>query len=550
MKRSRSRWPTAGKTVQPTPSNDNAMVDKNDITRTISRNAVYTILYNVWYLGSRLVMTPLILAYVTIQEYGLWSYCFVVLSYLALTAFGFNNTYIRYAADYRSRNENEKLNAMLSTGIITMLGISLVLFPLFWFSVPWLLKVLGIDTALHKTAHGLLVGTAAIFVLNFCLSGYQYVLEGEQKIALVRKIHLVASVLEIVLIILFFHMGLGVFALLWAYAARLSLVIVLCIYYANRVFPFLRMCIRCYSRDALGKFMGFGNQMNLLGLLSLLINSMDRIFITRILNLEAVGIYEIGRKLPNIGLMLPSSIAGTMMPAASHLEGSDQHDKLKQVYVTATRYLMILSTVPYAFLIIFASRLIEVWVGPGYGGAVVVMQVLAVGTFINLFTGIGTACVRGIGKPIIEIRYMALSAVLIIALLPFAIPRWGITGAAWAYCVGQTAGSLYFLWQANRLFQVRWPRFVKEVLEPVAIILLMGAPPFFFCELLWPDGGASRWLGLGILLAAGLIYVLFCLAALCIFQKRLFSNDERRKMSSLKIPHPFLGIWQKLWRTA
>ncbi|UCD32314.1 MAG: hypothetical protein JSV38_16440, partial [Desulfobacterales bacterium] len=88
------------------------MAEKDDLAKTISRNSLYTVIYNVWYLGSRLILTPLILAYVTIEEYGLWSYCFVVLSYLALTAFGFNNTYIRYAADYRSRNENDKLNAL------------------------------------------------------------------------------------------------------------------------------------------------------------------------------------------------------------------------------------------------------------------------------------------------------------------------------------------------------------------------------------------------------------------------------------------------------
>jgi O-antigen/teichoic acid export membrane protein len=130
---------------------------------------------------------------VTIEEYGLWSYCFVVLSYLATTAFGFNNTYIRYTADYRSRNENEKLNQLVSTGLITMICFSAVLFSALWFLVPRILTLLGIDTALHETASALLLGTAAIFVLNSSLAAFQNILEGEQKIALVRKIFLVAS---------------------------------------------------------------------------------------------------------------------------------------------------------------------------------------------------------------------------------------------------------------------------------------------------------------------------------------------------------------------
>lgn len=524
-------------------------MEKDNIARTISKNSLFTVVYNVWYLGSRLVLTPLILSYVTIEEYGLWSYCFVVLGYLALTAFGFNSTYIRYAADYRSRNENEKLNELLSTGMISMITFSAVLFALFWLLLPWLIRVLGIDPSLRRTAQNLMIGTAAIFVVNFTLAGYQSILEGEQRIALVRKIHLIASILEIVLILLFFKMGMGVFSLLWAYSARLVLVIVSTFYYAHKVFPFLKLRFRYFSRDALKKFTGFGNQMNLLGFLALVINSVDRILITKLMNLGAVGMYEIGRKLPNIGLMLPSSIAGTVMPAASHLQGSAQHERLKRIYLDATRYLMIFSSIPYIYLIIFASQIIEVWVGKGYALAVLVMQVCAVGTFINLLTGIGTACVRGIGKPKYEIQYMALSVVIIVASAPFLIHAMGVVGAALAYTLGQTAGSIYFLQLANRLFDVSWKQFAAKVLTPIVLICLLGIPPFLACNAAWKAFGVSRWSGLAVLFASGVAYVLISLGAFVLFQKKLFSDEERKNLSSLRLPSPIGRFWLKLWRT-
>jgi O-antigen/teichoic acid export membrane protein len=540
--------PVSSKKAKERMMNDEK-IDKEDLTKTVSRNSVFTVIYNVWYLGSRLVLTPIILSYVTIEEYGLWSYCFVVLSYLALTAFGFNSTYIRYAADYRSRKENDKLNELISTGLITMLSFSIVLFSFFYFLVPWLLNLLGIDSGLHQTARGLLLGTAAIFVLNFSLAGFQYILEGEQRIALVRQIHLVASVIEIALIIIFFENDLGVYSLLWAYAVRLAFTIILCTFFAFRVFPFLHVSYKLYRKEALKAFTGFGNQMNLLGLLSLLINSADRIFITRILHLEAVGMYEIGRKLPNIGLMLPSAIAGTLMPAASYLEGSSQHDRLKRLYLSSTRYLMMLSSIPYAFLIFFAPQIIEVWVGQGYHMSIHVMQILAIGTFINLFTGIGTACVRGIGKPKYEIKYMTISAILILTLSVPLIKKLGITGAAWAYCIGQTVGSLYFLRLANRLFEVSWMRFLQKVLPPVLLMFGIGLPAKVLCHVLWVAGEPSRWLKLGIVIVVGLFYVILSLLVFNIFQKYFFSEDERQKISSLPVPAPAGSIWKRLWRT-
>lgn len=528
---------------------DNGSIDKENLAKTLSRNSLFTAVYNLWYLGSRLVLTPIILSYVTIEEYGLWSYCFVILSYLATTAFGFNNTYIRYTADYRSRNENGKLNELLSTGLITMIAFSAVIFCALWLLIPILLTLLGIDTALQETARKLLLGTAAIFVLNSSLAGFQFILEGEQRIALVRKILLVASVIEIALILVFFETGFGVFALLWAFVVRLAVTIVLCIFFAYRVFPFLRISLKLYRREALKAFMGFGNQMNLLGLLALLINSLDRIFITRILHLQAVGIYEIGRKLPNMGLMLPGAIAGTLMPAASHLEGSSQQQRLGRLYLASTRYLMMLSSIPYAFLILFAPQIIETWVGTGFDESVYVMQILAAGTFINLFTGIGTACARGIGKPKYEIQYMTLSTLLILATAVPLIHRLGIAGGAWAYCIGQSVGSVYFLWRSNRLFEVSWPRFLQKVLPPVVMMFAMGLPANMLCNFLWPAGDPSRWLNLAILVVVGLFYVALSLLILNIFQKRFFSSDERQKISALPIPGAFGGIWKRLWRT-
>jgi O-antigen/teichoic acid export membrane protein len=211
---------------------------------------------------------------------------------------------------------------------------------------------------------------------------------------------------------------------------------------------------------------------------------------------------------------------------------------------------MMLSSIPYAFLIFFAPQIIETWVGRGYPQSVYVMQILGVGTFINLFTGIGTACVRGMGKPRYEIQYMMVSAILILVLAVPLIRQLGIAGAAWAYCIGQTVGSLYFLWLANRLFDVSWPRFVKKVLPSVFMMFAMGLPSTILCNFLWPLAEHSRWLKLGILAVVGIFYVMISLVVLNLFQQLLLSNEERKKILSLPIPGTANGIWKRLWRSA
>ena len=106
---------------------------------------------------------------------------------------------------------------------------------------------------------------------------------------------------------------------------------------------------------------------------------------------------------------------------------------------------------------------------------------------------------------------MTLSTLLILATAVPLIHRLGIAGGAWAYSIGQTVGSVYFLWRSNRLFEVTWPRFLQKVLPPVVTMFVMGLPANMLCNFLWPAGDPSRWLKLGILVVVGLFYVALCL---------------------------------------
>ena len=43
---------------------------------------------------SRVGLPPIILSYVSLEEYGIWATCFIVISYLGMSTFGIANVYI------------------------------------------------------------------------------------------------------------------------------------------------------------------------------------------------------------------------------------------------------------------------------------------------------------------------------------------------------------------------------------------------------------------------------------------------------------------------
>jgi O-antigen/teichoic acid export membrane protein len=505
---------------------------KTNLHKKVSINSLYTAMFNIWYLGTRLALVPFILSYVSIEEYGLWTYCFVILSYIGLAAFGFNTTYIRYAADYRSRGEDHKLNELLSTGLISMTLFSAIVFPVLYCFSSEILGVLGVGTDLYQVALDLFLGSAVIFMLNFSFSGFQNILEGEQRIDLVRKIQWFASFIEIALLLLFLTKGLGVISLLWAYGIRYLIILCLNIFFAYKIFPLLRVSIFAYSREALNKFLHFGGRLQLIGFLSILNQSIDRIFIAKFLQLEAVGFYEASRKLPNIGMTLPSAVAGSMIPAAAHLQGINQQTQIKNAVLIGTRYLMALSSIPYAALIYFAPLIIETWLGSEFVSIVPVMQILALGTFINLISALGTACLRGTGDTKIETQYMGISLVLLLVMAPLALNTFGLVGIASAYCFSQVAGTIYFLVRSNRQFEISREQFVEMILWPIAIIFLAGMPLFLICQYSIDLNQISRWEGGGLIIALILGQGCSLFLAVMLFKERLLLDVEKQKLKT------------------
>ena len=82
------------------------------------RNTVVSTGGRLLYLLTRVGLPPLILHYVSLEEYGLWSTCFLLISYVSMGAFGVSNVYIRYVAEYSVKDQFDSINGLVSTGLV------------------------------------------------------------------------------------------------------------------------------------------------------------------------------------------------------------------------------------------------------------------------------------------------------------------------------------------------------------------------------------------------------------------------------------------------
>ncbi|NTU52432.1 MAG: oligosaccharide flippase family protein [Chlorobiaceae bacterium] len=338
------------------------MSQKENAQKKLAGNALSGMAATIIYMVSRLLLTPLILHYLSLSEFGLWSLCFIILSYAGMGGFGVNSTYIRYTARYLAEGREKEVSSLLSTGITYMFAFCLFFFIGLSLLMPFILERFNIEPEQRSLASTLILGTAVVFSLELTLGGFRFIVNGMHEFAKEKTVSTIAGLIEIVAIVSFLYLGAGVKGLLYAFAIRLVLETLGCWKIARSILPSLQVSLRLFSREHLKHFFGFGGKVQILGILGIFLTAVDRMFITAILGLTAGGMFEIGRKLPSTAGGISSSAFGPFLSTAAHLEGVWSDGKWKTVKERSFSYLhIVLTTATIALIpVLFLDR-IQAW---------------------------------------------------------------------------------------------------------------------------------------------------------------------------------------------
>jgi len=310
--------------------------------KKLAKNALTGILANVIYLVSRFLITPFILYHLSLDEFGLWSLCFIILSYAGMGGFGVNSTYIRYSSRYLAEGRENEISKLLSTGITYMFTFSILFMLVLFFTMPFIIDRFHIEPAQQDMAVTLFLGTAAVFCLELSLGGFRFIINGMHEFSKEKNISIFGGLLETGAIILLLMLGTGIKGLLYAFAFKVIIETIACRTIARRLLPSLHVSTKLISFDHFKLFIGFGGKVQLLGIINIFLTVIDRMFITAIAGLAAGGMFEIARKLPSTAGSISSSVFGPFLSTAAHHEGAWSHGKIRSASERMANYMFII----------------------------------------------------------------------------------------------------------------------------------------------------------------------------------------------------------------
>ena len=181
------------------------------------------------------------------------------------------------------------------------------------------------------------------------------------------------------------------------------------------------------------KLLIFSSPIIITGLAELTLFQTGNFIIPLFLNFSYLGYYNIASPIARLPLVISSSVAVALLPAASEALALNGKDLVKRYVVHSYRYLFIVLLPLCAFVIIFGQPIMSLLFPRAplaYSFAGTALNILIIGMAFFSVYGISASVLQGAGKPYPAMFFLVIGTVTNLILTIVLVPIFGLNGAA------------------------------------------------------------------------------------------------------------------------
>jgi O-antigen/teichoic acid export membrane protein len=402
-----------------------------------------------------LVFVPLLLHGLGTARYGFLSLVWVLIGYFSLFDLGLSRALTQRVALLGAREDSHQLRTAVATGMLLICALSVVSVPLL-FACKGLLIDNVVRSSVELTGEAsrafpwIVIGVPVVILA----AGVRGILEGEHRFAEVNIVRTPAGVM------MFAGPWLAMRISPTLESVTLAVLIVRALQllgFVWQAWPLLSasLKLRIFDRAEVRMLFGFGLWMTVSNIISPLLVYLDRFVIAHFGNLSDVSYYSTPFDLLSRSLFLSSAIGGVMFPAISAALARAPHDVprlVRQNYMMLVMFFL----PPLSLVVLLAKPALTLWLGADFAArSAQIMQVLAVGIFVNAMTSVATSQLHAIRRADLTAKCHLVELPIYLAALAFLVQHYGILGAALAW-LGRVSLDLVLLtslaqWQYRRI---------------------------------------------------------------------------------------------------
>jgi len=378
-----------------------------------------------------LATVPVVIRWLGTDRFGLFSIILTVFGYFALFDLGLGRASIKFAAEAMGRGDNADLPGILWTtvGMQTIFGF--VGMGLMIAVTPFLAeRVLKIPPANLAEAKASLILMALSLPFAIVAPSIRGVLEAGQRFDLVNAVKIPTNTVIYILPLIGAPLGMGLRGIVLLLTVSRVFTLIVWFGLAFRIYPVLKKW-DFLPRARLKALFSFGGWNALSSFVWFFLVSVDRFVIGALRGITAVGYYSAPAEATGRMNMLPGSLALTLFPAFSALDGGGDVERSKRLFIRSMKVTLTLLGPLAAGLIALSGFVLRIWLGPVFAAeSRLVLQILSAGFLISALAYVPYSYLQGMGRADLPTKFQLIEAAVFAPALWFGVRWFGIGGAA------------------------------------------------------------------------------------------------------------------------
>lgn len=398
------------------------------MTHKITSSAIFNLFGQVLPAVVLFVTTPILVKGLGIELYGIFAIITLMVDYFSVFDVGMGAAATKYVAEALAKNDFVHVSSVYKTSVTASVLFSFFAAAMFYISIPFVgehfIKISSISTGRIQ----LILQSACLVVLFILLKCmFRGVLEAYQRFDIINFVLIPSSIITQLAYALIVKRGGGLLQMVFALTLREACMVIAFWYYVHKILPKIKADYLPIKE--FWHMLKFGGYLSITRLIGWFMNSFDKVMISSVLTTGLMTYYIVPfGAATKIGI-IAGCIAPVMLPISSQLFTNNKSDLLK-LSNKALAYTVIIMGLPTLLLIFFAQEIMLAWMGASFFRSIVLMQILAAGTFFSSLSMVQGSLIQGTGHA----KAVTLTGIVLLPLellgLYFLARNFGLVGAA------------------------------------------------------------------------------------------------------------------------
>lgn len=435
----------------------------------VIKNTFYYFISQVLMLLMPLFLTPFIISKIGDIQFGIYALVLGFIGTFGLLDMSISTSFVKFISDYYYKNNFEKLNHTITTGMLFYFVFTAVLTAAGFFLTDFLISVINVPPELTETAKYVLRVSILIFFVTNSFGVFGSILISLQKMYISSLLNLGFSLINFVAVIFLLNYGFGLFGIVWAQFITITLNVITSFFFVMKSLPEMKIRFANFKLKSLKEMGSFGIQMQVSKLSSFASEKYDELLLGIFSVLNNVTMFNLGSRIVRFGRFLPLQIISQIAPVAAELNSKEEPDKLNELFNDATKYLVAVSTPVFIFIFVYSDLIINSWMGSGYETASLIVKILITGLLVNIaLSAPGNSITANIGIPKFQMYEGLIHLAINICLTYFLIKLYGVIGAAYGNSIATIVSSSYVFFVSVKFFGKKYSElFFRIMLIPL-----------------------------------------------------------------------------------